>query len=241
MITGPQLRAARGLLDWTRGDLAKAAKISSETVKNIEHGTFRPQEGTTERIIQTFAQHDVEFTPDQGVRLRHDTVLRFEGADGMKKFIDDVYEEEKKPSAAVGGDKPVCVSSFDDRNFDKYLGQHYLHHAQRVTALGNVKVYVLVREGPYHCLAEERNGTGGFREYRYNPQQALGDVPFYVYGDKLAIMLFEKGREPQIVVICSAPVAKTYREMFNVLWQVATPCFPHAKKVKSTLAWKTGT
>src|SRR5580704_17675732 len=43
MITAAQLRAARGLLDWTRADLAKAANSSPETVKNIEHGTFKPQ------------------------------------------------------------------------------------------------------------------------------------------------------------------------------------------------------
>ena len=35
MITAAQLRAARGLLDWTRSDLAKAANVSPETIKNI--------------------------------------------------------------------------------------------------------------------------------------------------------------------------------------------------------------
>jgi hypothetical protein len=32
-----QLRAARGLVDWTRKELASCAAISPETVKNIEH------------------------------------------------------------------------------------------------------------------------------------------------------------------------------------------------------------
>src|SRR6202012_3205205 len=54
MITAAQLRAARGLLDWTRADLAKAANISPETVKNIEHGTFKPQENTAEAIVKAF-------------------------------------------------------------------------------------------------------------------------------------------------------------------------------------------
>ena len=224
IITAPQLRAARGLLDWTRADLAKAANISPETVKNIEHGTFRPQEGTADAIIRAFATHDVHFTENEGVQLKRDAIIRFEGDEGFKKFMDDVYDEEKKPSAAIDGDKPVCVSSFDDREFDKHLGEYYMLHAKRVVALGNVKVRVLVQEGPFHCFPEEKAGTGGFREYRYNPQQVKGTVPFYVYGDKLAVMMFEKGKEPQIIVICSAPVAKTYREMFDVLWKVALPC-----------------
>src|SRR5476649_2957036 len=99
MITGPQLRAARGLLDWTRTELAEFAKISPETVKNIEHGTFRPQEQTAQAIYAAFAQHDVVFTENEGVQIRKDAVLRFDGPDGLKRFMDDVYEEEKKPSA----------------------------------------------------------------------------------------------------------------------------------------------
>jgi DNA-binding XRE family transcriptional regulator len=229
MITAAQLRAARGLLDWTRNELAEAAKISPETVKNIEHGVFRPQEQTAEAIVKAFAAHDVMFTENEGVQLRRDAVMRFEGPDGFKKFMDDVYEEEKNLSAQIGGDKPVCVSSFDDRQFDKYLGEYYMLHAKRVKELGNVKVRVLVQEGPYHCFPEERTGTGGFREYRYNPQQTKGNVPFYVYGDKLGIMIFEENKTPQIVVISSAPVAKTYREMFDVLWEAAMPCFSNEK------------
>src|SRR5271170_5384180 len=74
MITAAQLRAARGLLDWTRADLAKAANISPETVKNIEHGTFRPQEQTAEQIIRAFGAHDVKFTAEEGVRKANKSV-----------------------------------------------------------------------------------------------------------------------------------------------------------------------
>src|SRR5271154_50774 len=105
MITAAQLRAARGLLDWTRTDLAKAANISPETVKNIEHGTFRPQEQTADAIVKAFGAHDVEFTDDEGVRRHKDTVTKYEGTDGFKKFMDDVYLAAKDPSAAIGGSK----------------------------------------------------------------------------------------------------------------------------------------
>ncbi len=37
-ITGRQLRAARGLLDWTQGHLAAAAKVGLNTVKRWEQG-----------------------------------------------------------------------------------------------------------------------------------------------------------------------------------------------------------
>src|ERR1700761_6106596 len=105
MITAAQLRAARGLLDWTRTELAKAANISPETVKNIEHGTFRPQETTAEQIRKAFAAHDVVFTENEGVQIKKDAVIKYDGVEGFKRFMDDVYEEEKKPSARIDGDK----------------------------------------------------------------------------------------------------------------------------------------
>jgi len=61
MIAPEQLRAARGLLDWTRTELAKAANLSPETIKNIEHGTFRPSETTCDSLLHTFTRHNVEF------------------------------------------------------------------------------------------------------------------------------------------------------------------------------------
>lgn len=38
MLTGRQIRAARGLLDWTQGDLATASGIAVGSVKNFEGG-----------------------------------------------------------------------------------------------------------------------------------------------------------------------------------------------------------
>ena len=61
MITAAQLRAARGLLDWSRSELSKASKVSQETIKNIEHGAYNPQEATLKILFETFSSHGVEF------------------------------------------------------------------------------------------------------------------------------------------------------------------------------------
>lgn len=68
MITGPQLRAARGLLDWSRNDLARVAKISPETVKNIEAGTFKPNPQTAAAVIDALKVSGIVLTEDEGVR-----------------------------------------------------------------------------------------------------------------------------------------------------------------------------
>lgn len=222
-ITAAQLRAARGLLDWTRTDLAKAANISPETVKNIEHGTFRPQEQTAQAIVKTFALHDVEFTENEGVQRRKDTVTKYEGSEGFKHFIDDVYEAAKSPEAAIGELKPICISHVDDRLFSKHLGDYLTVHIKRMNELKNLKIRILIQDKPYTRTAEENRSGSSYCEYRRLSTQHPGNVPFYVYGDKLGILMFEEEKEPQIVVISSAVVSKAYRDQFEILWQTAKP------------------
>ena len=223
MFTAAQLRAARGLLDWTRSDLAKASGLSQETIKNIEHGTYKPQEATIESISRTFASHNVEFLENEGVRLQQDSVMRFEGSEGFKRFLDDVYQVALDPSASTEGEKPICLSNVDDRLFMKHLGDYFVSHAKRMNRLENkVKVRILIQDRPFFKVQGETRETS-YREYRRHPQQFIGNVPFYVYGDKLGVLVFEGPKAPQIVVISSALVAKAYREQFEVLWQTAEP------------------
>ncbi|MDE2029552.1 MAG: helix-turn-helix transcriptional regulator [Alphaproteobacteria bacterium] len=68
MITGPQLRAARAYLDWTRNELGEACGISPETIKNIEQGRYRPQPTTHDALEQCFRAHDLELVENDGVR-----------------------------------------------------------------------------------------------------------------------------------------------------------------------------
>jgi DNA-binding XRE family transcriptional regulator len=221
MIISPaQLRAARGLLDWTRADLAKAANISPETVKNIEHGTFRPQEQTTETIIRTFAAYDVVFADNEGVQKRKDTVTRYDDVDGYKRFFDEVYEAAKDPSAAVGGNKPICISNvIDDKIFADQVGEYFPLHVRRMNELKNFKMRILIQEKPGTRLPEESKGS--YREYKRLPDKVSSNVPFYVFGDKMGILIADEKQQLQIVVISSAVVAKAYREQFEVLWQAA--------------------
>jgi DNA-binding XRE family transcriptional regulator len=220
MMTAAQLRAARGLLDWSRSDLSKVSKVSQETIKNIEHGIFRPQETTEEAIIRAFAAHGVEFTENEGVRKNQNKVFVYKGEKGFKDFLDDVYEAAvKQRDGTDGGGKQICLSNVDDRFFIKHLYEYSLLHAKRMGELGDkVKVRILVKD-----TAALKIPGKDYREYKVQTGIVDGNVPFYVYGDKLGILIFEENKEPQIVVVSSGLVAKAYREQFNVLWKNAKP------------------
>ncbi len=218
MITGPQLRAARGLLDWTRTEVAKAAKVSPETVKNIEHGTFRPQEETAERIKKAFAQYDVIFTENEGVMIKKDGIATLEGFDGLKTFMDDVYETCKQ-SYSLDGTKPVCVSNCDNNLFKKHLRDYGAPHINRMMKIEKLAIRTLATKKDETIVAGANDGAK-YLVYKYTRENNKS-LPFYVYGDKFAIVNFDVENAPRIIVISSALVAQSFRDQFEIMWKTA--------------------
>lgn len=213
MITPAQLRAARGMLDWTRSKLAKASGLSAETIKNIEHGIYTPQDATIEAIIRAFAAYDVQFTENEGIRRNTETVIIHEGAEGFRKFMDDVYQTASDIESREDGKKPIYVSNVDDRLFVQHLGDYAHVHISRMNKLKNVKIRVLTGEKDFY-----RPPATHYIEYRWSGYEGVANVPFYVYGDKFAILSFIDNKDPRVVVINSALVATAYREQFKAIW-----------------------
>jgi DNA-binding XRE family transcriptional regulator len=220
MISAAQLRAARGLLDWSRSDLSKASGISPETIKNIEHGTFRPQETTADAIVRAFASHGVEFTDNNGIRQVADAVIRLEGAEGFKRFLDSVYDVARSPETSATEEKPICISNVNEELFAQYLGDYLAKHIARMNEIKNMKIKVLVRNDTGSDNASDSRGSL-YRECRQVCGEQSGNVPFYVYGDNLAILIFDDKKALQIVIISSSLVAKAYREQFEIMWSSA--------------------
>ncbi len=215
MITGRQIRAARALLNWDAADLAKAAKLSRETISNIENNLVQAREGTLSCIATVFQNNGIEFVGDIGVQLKQDSVYTLKGSEGFRKFMDEVYLAACDVSAADGS-KPICVSNVDDRLFEKFLGEYVYFHAKRIDDLKNVKVKVLVREDDYYVIP-----GGKYLDYRWCPKQESGNVPFYVFGDKFAILIFDETKGVEIIVISSPLVAKVFRNQFDLLWNIS--------------------
>lgn len=73
-ISPNQIRAARGLLDWTQMDLAKAAGVSQSTVTDYEKGKRTPIPNNLQAIHTALEAAGIDFIPENGgglgVRLR---------------------------------------------------------------------------------------------------------------------------------------------------------------------------
>ena len=74
LITAPQCRAARGLLNWTQQNLADRAGVGIVTVRQFEGAANEPRRATLEVIRRAFEAAGVEFIDENGggpgVRLR---------------------------------------------------------------------------------------------------------------------------------------------------------------------------
>lgn len=73
-MTSAQVRAARGLINWTVRDLAEKAGVHRNTVTNIETGRYGGSPDAIAAIRQALENAGVEFIPENGggagVRLK---------------------------------------------------------------------------------------------------------------------------------------------------------------------------
>lgn len=77
MITSAQIRAARGILNWSRKDLAEHSGVSFASMMRLESFEGVPASNfkTLESVKQAFEKAGVEFigTPESGAGVRWKT------------------------------------------------------------------------------------------------------------------------------------------------------------------------
>lgn len=209
MITTAQIRGARGILNWSQGDLSDRTDISATSIGSIENGLTQPRESTLIVIQKSFEDAGIEFLPNDGIRKKSGEIRIFQGRTGFWNFYEDIYR------TLLDTPGEVVVSNVDERKFEKWLGIENLEtHVTRIKKLSGVSYKILLREGDDYFLA-----TPDFGEYKWMPMAFFSSVPFYVYGQKLAILLFEA--EPIVIVLDYPSVAEAYRSQFQAFWEIS--------------------
>ena len=64
IIYAAKIRAARGLLNWSQGELAERAGVSKQTVTRIENGTMDPRFSTITALYQAIRSAGVVLADD---------------------------------------------------------------------------------------------------------------------------------------------------------------------------------
>ena len=214
MITGRQIRAARALLDISQDDLARAAGLTKQGISKIEDGSVQPREGTIADIAKVFDERGIEFTDNSGVRLKPQGVEVLVGQEGLQKFFDGVYDYTRR----YGG--PIVQFGVEEQKFLTHLGAEFSQtYMKRMAEIAREKNDLIVRaiicEGDTNFLASDYN------EYRWISKDIFQAVPFYIYGDFLAIMDFETIPTPTIVILKFPAITEAYRAQFEAFWKIA--------------------
>lgn len=221
MLAPRQIKAARALLGWEAIELSKRTELSRDTIANIESGRTQPQAGSMERIAQALIDGGIEFTANQGVRLRSSGLEVYEGPERFNVFYDFLYEQVK----THGGD--ICLSVTDERLLGKYRKDSTVHYErmQDLFDRGVIK--------SFRILANQSNFASQYpyNQYKWQPEASIAPTAFYVFADCLALISFVHSTPPYVVVLQSAPIANSYRQAFDAAWAAAKEP-PKAKAAK---------
>jgi transcriptional regulator with XRE-family HTH domain len=206
-ITTAQIRGARGILNWSQADLAERTGISATSVGSIENGQSTPRASTLQTIQKSFEDAGIEFIGLEGMRHKTGDVRVYRGQSGFVDFFNLVYQVARDQ----GGE--ILVSNVEERRFLKWAKNTADSHMERMSSLQGISFRVLLKEGDVDFAASS------YAQYKWLPDQYFSSVPFYAFGDKLAVMLLEN--EPVIVVLDFPAVAQAFRIQFNAMWELA--------------------
>ncbi len=208
MISIRQIRAARGLLNWSQADLAKACEVSTTAMNAIDRGHVQPRSQTLKKIEAVLESNGVEFTEGDGVRMR-DNIFRvttFEGKDAFYQYMGDIVETLK----VKGGEGLHMVD--DERPFlRKYRDGFFWYYSQ--FREHGLKERLLLPEGVPHYY-----GTPDIAHYRWCSHDLASQVSVSVYGDKYSLWLGDR-----FVIIENKLIAETYRQQFEKNWKKSKP------------------
>ncbi|MDD2324404.1 MAG: helix-turn-helix transcriptional regulator [Alphaproteobacteria bacterium] len=207
MITGRQIRAARGLLEWKAEDLAKKAGTTRVTISKIESDLVQPQEKTLTRILAAFDKHGVEFLEDEGVKIRKQNMRIYSGKAGYRQLLDHIYETLKD-----GG--RIRQFNFGDERYLPYADNFVSEHTQRMGEIDGLDAQVLAIKG-------EVNLPLAYCEYRTLDKAYAVMAPYYIYDDYLVMSLNESSHKKEFITIHSKFLTERYVQEFELFWSKA--------------------
>lgn len=201
MITGRQIRAARGLLEWKAEDLARRAGITRETISKIESDAVQPHEKTLASILRVFDESGVEFIGNRGVAQREDLVRVLEGDNVYIRLLDEIFHKLN------GKDKAEALFFFVDNS---------------KSSSPVVDAHKRLRDHGIRCryLCHEKPARLDFpvNDYKAIPHKFFYNAVQVVYADYVAQIIAE---EPmRVIIVKSRDLAEASQRLFEMLWSM---------------------
>ncbi|MCB9963571.1 MAG: helix-turn-helix domain-containing protein [Rhodospirillales bacterium] len=211
MISVSQIKAARGLIDWSQTRLAEACHLTQRTLTGIETGKTRPTTETLLKIQMVLEENGVEFI-EGGVRQKKQHLEIIRGEDFALKLMDKLYKILEETGA-----KEVLLNGINQKHLPDNVRVKVNEYRQKILRMG-VRERFLVPEtmSPKYITAKQE-------DYRRLPDQYFLDTtPTFILDDYYVIMFFDLH---EIWFIKNKSLALFQRRLFELLWKTGKP-FP---------------
>jgi transcriptional regulator with XRE-family HTH domain len=200
------------LAGMNQDELASAAGIARPSLTKILNNEAVARDATLKSIRQALESRNIEFTADQGVRVRPEGIEILNGRDGLIALMDDIYDSCRR---GVAGE--VILAGAPEDDFVRILGDYDATYLANMSAVPGLKMRTLIQEGDMNFV------SGAYTEYRWVPKEQFQPVPFYAYAEKLAIVVFQADPSPRILMIESKAISEAYRRQFESMWTLSKP------------------
>jgi hypothetical protein len=218
MITIRQIDAALGLLGLNRSDLAEQMGFNKSTFNAYFTGKAQIPSGKLGEIQKWLENSGIAFTEQGGVNPNTSDIIVYEGKQGFKTFMDDVYETAKR----FGGN--IYLFNSSPRLWYEWLGEEwYAMHSERMKALGDkISVKITVQEGDDFLILRSA-------QHRWFPKGLSKNKIFYAYGPKLGFLDFSDNAL-RISVVNQKDFADIFRALYDIAWENVTFEIPESKE-----------
>ena len=208
-LSGPQIAAAMALSSMTQDQLATAAGIGRNTLNRTISDSEATKDDTLANIRHALEARGIEFIGNIGVQWAQHQIRSLAGVEGLKTFFDDVRVTVKQSA------EEIVICGVEEDYLEEKLGEYLDFHRREMANLGNVKMRCLIKEG------DPNFGASEYCTYRWQPKESFSNVPFYIYGDKMAIIVTSGPEDPLTLLIHNRTIAQAYRRQFDVVWNAS--------------------
>lgn len=210
LIEPEQIRAARAMLGWSQQELAEAAGVSKDTVKNYELSNNRPNSKTLVAMEAALVTAGIEFPRDGGVRPIKGRIRRIEGSEGFRHLMDLMYETKRsKP------DLPIMITNIKEDLFNQWLGDYEPYHRERMNNLNlSTPLKVILEKGKAVTQSVD------YLDIRYIDKKYFGNTTIYCINKYVAIL--EMTRHNCILnIIENEFMHDTFLKLLTLMWDNA--------------------
>jgi len=206
MITPTQMRAARAMLDISQGVVAEHLGIAANTLSKIESGQSDVSMSRNAEIQKFYEREGIAFTENDGVKWSDNLVSILEGDNANNIVLDDIYKTLKD----TGGEILIAgLAEVSKEDTERY--NFLVEHIERLKK-ANITERMIIEEGDDNLVAP-------IEWYRTLPKGTFSNTPFQIYGDKIAMK--EWGPPQRIIIIEHKRFARTFRTIFDYVWEQA--------------------